>query len=245
MLSQLALIALSSVSLAFLALAIRLFRSAWGTERRAELFVGVFFAAIGAEVLAYGFTDREAGIGIALSVAVSSCAMLAFVRTVFRPNDRWALILSLVLGASISAVYIVPHLLGGPTPAIRILWSISRSTALLWSFFECARYYGLMRRRVALGLAEPVVANRFLLWSLWTAGTAMLPLSGLGLRLLALTGLVSDFTTTREPTAGAFIFAGMLFMSLSVAAISLALSFFPPTVYKNWITNRAAARQGA
>ena len=171
----LALVALTTVSLAFMALAFRLFRGVWGTERHAEIFVGIFCAAIGAEILGYGFTDSEAGIAIAASVAISSCALLVFARTVFRPEERWALVLAVLLGVTISGVYSFPHLFGEPTPAIRILWSVSRSAALLWAFFECARYYGLMRRRVALGLAEPVVANRFLFWSLSTAGTAMLP----------------------------------------------------------------------
>ena len=37
---------------------------------------------------------------------------------------------------------------------------------LLWGAVESLRYYALMRRRLRLGLADPLVTNRFLLWGL-------------------------------------------------------------------------------
>ena len=42
--------------------------------------------------------------------------------------------------------------------------------AFAWGGFEALRYFFLLRRRQALGLADPVVTNRFLLWAIadWT-----------------------------------------------------------------------------
>ncbi|MFK7894917.1 MAG: hypothetical protein AB8G23_03725 [Myxococcota bacterium] len=40
--------------------------------------------------------------------------------------------------------------------------SAIRGIPFLWGFCEALRYYAQMRRRLTLGLADPVVANRFL-----------------------------------------------------------------------------------
>jgi hypothetical protein len=51
-------------------------------------------------------------------------------------------------------------------------------THQLWNMTESYRYWGLLRRRIALGLADPLVTNRFFLWgtgsllssaAIWTA----------------------------------------------------------------------------
>lgn len=231
---------LSAVCLAFFALAVRLFRQADGESGRAERLIGVFFAAVGVEVLTYVFSTAAAGPAVGVAVAVSSCALLAFVRTVFRPAEGWARGLAWTLGVAIPAVFIGPFFVGGPTAEMRILWSVFRSTALLWAFAECALYHARMRRQLAIGLADPIVANRFLLWSFWTAGTAVLPISGLVLRLLARAGLVEDYTVTREPGLGVILFACVIFSGLAISAVSLWLSFTPPAAYKRWVTRRAA-----
>ena len=234
----LATIVLCAVSLFFVALALRLFRKSDGPQHRAEQLIATFFLAIAAEILLYTVGKSTMGGAIGLAISVSSCALLAFVRTVFRREARWATWLAYGLGAALSVVYIVPHLLGEPTLAIRLAWSALRATALLWAVIECARFHVRMRRRVRLGLADPIVANRFLLWAFWTGGTAALPISGLGLRLMAWAGLVQDYTVTREATFGAFVYAAVIFFSLATAAISLWLSFYPPAFYKRWIASR-------
>ncbi len=236
---------LSCVCLAFVALAIRLFRQAEGESGRAERMIGVFFAAVGVEVVTYILSDAAAGLAVGVAVAVSSCALLAFVRTVFRPSEKWARGLAWALGIVIPVVFIGPHLLGGPTPEVRIAWSVFRSTALLWAFLECALYHARMRRQLAIGLADPIVANRFLLWSFWTAGTALLPTSGLVGRLRARGGLVEDYTVSREPGVGVFVFAAIIFSGLLVSAVSLWLSFTPPAAYKRWVIRRAGSASPA
>ena len=52
----------------------------------------------------------------------------------------------------------------------------------VWTAFEGFRYYGMMKKRMALGLADAVVTNRFLLWALcglvsltWNARVGGLP----------------------------------------------------------------------
>ena len=235
---------LCGVPIAFMALAARiLVRSLHveGALAAADRWIALFFLAVGGEIIGYMVTAQEPGLRIGIAVAISSCSLLAFVRTVFRPVQGWALGLAWVLGLSISAVFIVPHFAGGPTPEIRIAWSLLRSSALLWAFCECTLYYRRMKRQLAIGLGDPVVANRFLLWACWTAGTAMLPLSGLGLRLLARAGLVEDYTTTRTADLGAIVYATVIGTSLLVAAVSLWLSFTPPAGYRRWLLQSVAS----
>jgi hypothetical protein len=42
-----------------------------------------------------------------------------------------------------------------------------RTAAALGIAFESFRYWRMLRRRLRLGLADPVVTNRFLLWGIW------------------------------------------------------------------------------
>ena len=52
------------------------------------------------------------------------------------------------------------------TPALLLL--CTAQVAYFWSAFEAFRYRGLLRRRIPLGLADPLVADRFGLWG-WTS----------------------------------------------------------------------------
>jgi hypothetical protein len=106
-----------------------------------------------------------------------------------------------------------------PVGVLGLLTIGSRSAALLWLFFESASYARSMRRRLRLGLADPIVANRFVLWAIWTGALALIPLFVLGLR-----------------AALAVLGAGG---ATAVAAGWLA--FFPPASYQRWIGARAVA----
>ena len=229
------------IVLAFAGLGLKLFWAAHRQKSHAEWMVGSFFLGIALELACYATKLAAHDLIKGIAVTLSSVALMAFVRKVFRPKDAWAQVLFWTLALTIGAVFIVAPLLSETTLAIRLAWSALRGCALFWAFAECTAYYRRMNRRVVLGLAEPVVANRFLLWSLWTGGTAMLPLSGLVLRILTWAGLVTDYTQSREATLGAFVFAAILFSSLVVAAAGLWLSFFPPKFYKTWIERRASA----
>ena len=53
-----------------------------------------------------------------------------------------------------------------PGGAYWVSW-VLRTGALLWLAFESLRYWSLLRRRLRLGLADPLVTNRFLLLGIW------------------------------------------------------------------------------
>jgi len=96
--------------------------------------------------------------------------MLDFVRRVFRPGAAWALVLQIGMTAVLWGGWFVDALQGGlvaaiPGPYFWLCFSVI-GTYPLWMAVEAFNYWGMMRKRVTLGLAEPLVANRFLLWSI-------------------------------------------------------------------------------
>jgi hypothetical protein len=98
---------------------------------------------------------------------------VSFIRLVFRPHERWALALTVGVVAAILAGFWGAAASGAFTTAEQplVCFWVDLAARLLgsgWLVFEGARYYGLMRRRMRVGLADAVVTNRFLLWT--TAG---------------------------------------------------------------------------
>jgi hypothetical protein len=160
----------------------------------------------------------------------------AFTRRVFRPVEPWARALlgaiSLVLAAGYAASAAGGGFGGGmESGAYRLLYG-SYTAVAIWVLAEPLRYWTAMRRRLRLGLADPVVVNRFFLWS---AGSLA--------RLLML--LVGG-----APILVAHLFesvAGMSFAMTTVALLGLVvvgsywLTFFPTQAYLRLVARRAGA----
>lgn len=99
----------------------------------------------------------------------------------------------------------------------------------VWNAIESFRYYGLMRRRASLGLADPIVTNRFLLWgtgsvfaalAIWTASVPFVFASDVA-RLEAITPAIRIVTAI-----------------LGVVSVSCSLlAFLPPTWYRRRIVS--------
>ena len=102
---------------------------------------------------------------------------LVFVVRVFRPDEAWAKALA---GGMLALLWggvagrrgeRQPSATSSQRSGARAWWCEYAViwTYSLWSMAESYRYWSAMRKRAAIGLADPVVANRFLLW-----GTASL-----------------------------------------------------------------------
>lgn len=165
------------------------------------------------------------------------CLVLAFVVSVFRPGRAWARGLVVAAGAVMAAGfagYAAGGGLGHGRPEGLFYWlefAVIGSYPL-WVAGESFRYYALMRRRRALGLAEPVVTNRFLLW-----GVASL----LTLAAIWTVTLPALLLGPRAPMAEAapFLMATAVWGIAAVAAY--ALTFFPPRAYRAWLERGAAS----
>ena len=99
-----------------------------------------------------------------------------------------------------------------------------------WTAFDALRHYALLRRRVRLGLADPVVANRMLLWGLMGAGAvACVVVDSLLLYLGGESGRELGVPLVTAATG----------LGVSVCMI---LAFWPPAAYLDRIRGRASQR---
>jgi hypothetical protein len=108
--------------------------------------------------------------------------------------------------------------------------------------FESFRYWLQLRRRQRLGLADPVVTDRFLLWSIWAACATLNLVADLASR-----SLYWLFFGTVEPVAehlAALVVPTIIVTMVLgvVSAVTLFLTFFPTPAYQRWVSKRSAQR---
>ena len=178
-------------------------------------------------------------IGEVLIVLGCSC-FLFFNAKVFRPTERWstaaAALGSLVLAACGFAVVVAfsstadMALVTERTRTGTILFLLVLVAGQGWTALEGMRHYRMMRRRLALGLAEPVVTNRFLLWGI--SGLVSLTWNGVVNAYL----LAGVNINTHPVPVFAVSFGGL------VTAACLVLTFMPPAWYVRWVERERASR---
>jgi hypothetical protein len=204
----------------------------------AEAWIGAFFvaSALGAETAmrAIGSTDRALAsrwlfIGVCALTVATVCGY-AFTYTVFRRGEPWAR--GIVLAGTLLAVWGAWYQLSGPsgTPdmtGLRVEFLVGRFACFSWGTYEALHAYAMARRRFALGMADPIVVNRFLLFGIWFGGMGAMPLT------LAVTRILGGASAQ----AAANGLGPKLVGSLMVVA--LVLTFFPPRRYRQWVTNSA------
>lgn len=166
------------------------------------------------------------------------CCYLFFTAKVFRPAEMWAMWAaaagSLVLvGGGIQNIYsflvsadtaeMVARARVGLAPIVTVL-----GLYYVWTAFEGFRYYMMMKKRMALGLADAVVTNRFLLWAFaglvslaWNSVSAGCLVAGIDLR---------STVPLLATSAGGF-----------ANTILLVLIFMPPAAYTRWVMRSARA----
>ncbi|MGH0032778.1 MAG: hypothetical protein ACQGVC_23540 [Myxococcota bacterium] len=115
--------------------------------------------------------------------------------------------------------------------------------SFVWVASESWRYWGAQRKRLRIGLADPVVANRFALWGAWSSATAALAFSDLAARV-AYVWSTGETTVVIVEKAMPIIVVTVAITAIvgAVAAASLWLTFFPTRRYLGWIEARHASR---
>jgi hypothetical protein len=178
-------------------------------------------------------------LGLAATLAGIAC-FYAFTWRVFRPGSRaargvlWAACLALAVqwvgllsassrGASLDEI--VPH-----TRPWALAIVLTLALGFLWTAVESLTYHALLRRRLALGLADPVVTNRFLLWGL--SGLATVALSA----TVAASLLAGHAPLRDTPPLVCIALAGV------VSAGTWYLAFLPPAPYLRFLRRREPAR---
>lgn len=224
---------------------VRLVRLAARTRRLPELLMGIGVLGIGPVgfggiVVASGLAhdapalSRLVAGAASAAVALGVAAKFLFNWRIYRPSSRLVALVSLVGVVAAAGTLAAENIATGfDTAAWRGPgWHVARSVlqvgCLLWGAGEALLYWRRMRRRVALGLADPLVADRFLLWGIG-AGAAGLG-SAIGTAVLLVSG--------RAPLEQTWVTMSSSLHGL-VAAAALWLAFLPPAAYRRRVRARA------
>jgi hypothetical protein len=159
-----------------------------------------------------------------------------FTLRVFRPGVLWARVLVVAITAGVVwlalwqvAVQGLDAFVLDRHAGVWRLHGIPAMAALVWGAAESLRYHALLRRRLGLGLADPVVTDRMRLWGLGLI--AAVAISAIDLVLIETTGV--GLVGTR--------FGGILVGVLGLgAAGAIWLAFLPPDAYLRGVAARAA-----
>jgi hypothetical protein len=162
-----------------------------------------------------------------------------FTWQVFRPAAAWGRA-AVAIGIACMAASLVASLhavAGAPADASSqavarnpvFLGMAGYSGCFLWTAIEGLLQHRNARRRAALGLGDPVVANRFLLWGVFG-------LMATGINAASLAGNALGVDPSRSPLV--LVPMGVLGF---VASAAMYLAFLPPARYLAFVRGRAAA----
>lgn len=215
----------------------RLLLLARRTRKLPELAIGLNFVLAGAvgyalllaaesmRVLPAPWDGRASFAGVtAISIGAGFVAL--FSRAVFRPTSFPAGFALLVLLAWLSLGVFgswMLHVLGIESGLGGWLGRWGPNLGLLvaygWAAFEPLRFHLLMRRRMRIGMGDPLVANRLLLWGIGTFAVAGVAAIHLVAQLLGRFELPPSWI-------------GVVSLLVLAAAIAEWLAFFPPRAWR-------------
>jgi hypothetical protein len=222
---------------------IRLVRLARRTREVPELMIGSCFLSGGAigypasvaamlMISKYPAAARPMAWANAVGLAVAAACILVAWWKIYHPASRWgpwvvslwtALVAAVVLmELGRSAAELAPG--ANPWEAHRILVQGGAFLAIAWSGF---RYHARLRRRMRIGLADPVVVNRIWLWNLAASGVTLQCAY-----ILAIPYLNAIFDAERVAPA----FYGITGL---IIALCITHAFYPPQGYLERIRRRA------
>jgi hypothetical protein len=184
-----------------------------------------------------------------LAMAIGAAAAYVFTWKTFQPDRWWAKAIVVAGCACLAVGYAIEALFEGFAPVMFagpghwIGWA-GRTAATLGIAFESFRYWLMLRRRLRLGLADPVVANRFLLWAVWAACSTLNFVADLASRSFywlwygTIQPVPEYLATLVAPTIAVTMVLG------AVSAVTLFLTFFPTPAYLRWVESRAGSVSG-
>jgi len=167
-------------------------------------------------------------IGNLLSILSSVAVGLAMWK-IFRTRNPWARILFWTLTAVVAVdwcwiTFSGPAIEGWVFSEKKFWMQLACATFSLWAVIECFRNYRMMKKRVALGFCEPLVANQVLLWAFSLSASLIVNVGeSLLNRFFGITLLQSSALLLSVVGLGVGANLGMWF------------AFFPPAYYRAWL----------
>jgi hypothetical protein len=244
-------IAVGVMVLANAVVGLSLLRTAARTRRAPELLIGLGLTGMGPvsqALTAFAGTGRLPAGEVdpvlhglaAVGSTVGMCCIYGFVLVVFRPGVAWARVLT-----ALAVVTLVAANVGSVASLLRAApdvhsrevlhgWGVvillGFTLAFGWAALESGAYWWNARKRLRLGLIDPVVANRFLLWAVASASAFLLGVCFTGLQL------------DGQQVTGALLPSLLTMVVSLVTGSAMYLAFLPPRAYLAWVERRAGAR---
>ncbi len=242
------LIGMSAYSMVGLVAGLRLLRLARRTGELPERLIGGAFltgAMLGYPTLIVADRLRAVAPDPALvlffvgwaGLVVAALCLLAFWQRVYHP-DRIAARRTLWVGSALLVASLVGLLLthSAGAQAAASPWYlpglVAQGAAYALNGWASARYWRMLRRRLSLGLSDPVVVNRILLWSMAASAVT----------LQYLYSIIRVVVTGGSSISG---FGIALISSLGlISAGTMLLAFLPPRCYLLRIERRSQGETG-
>jgi hypothetical protein len=163
-----------------------------------------------------------------------SAALFVGVWRVFHPDRVWARTLA-VTGVTASLAVGIAWVSVGLHSEVRgadpgtLLFHVARASSYVWGGIASFRHWNRLRRRWRVGLVEHVIAQQFFLWGLASLATvALIALIAANHILLGASPLASQQGVTLLALLGL------------LAGTTIYSAFFPPLLYRRWMTLRTA-----
>lgn len=232
------------VPVVFWALSVRLFRAANRSRALPELLVGIYFllvpVGISLSIRVGRFHPDAAWIVRAaanLLFTAGGVALTLFAWSVFRRDVRWARLLAFGGSAAVVLGWAVAIPLGIYASDLSLFLLLPVYVSYVWVFAESLRYFLALRRRQRLGLADPVLVNRFLLFAIWTGSVGAITLLGVcGSIVQVARGTFHDGGGLGDP----LILLVTRVLAVPIA-VSIFLTFLAPARYHAWLRTRTSA----
>lgn len=207
------------------------------------------YSSLGGDGLPIG-ADLESRL-LAISTGASSIGALcvyAFTWRTFRADAGWARALVVAAALAFTATWSYQAATGAfvvvvfPGPAYWLERAVYCG-AFAWVGIEALRYFGSLRRRARIGLADPVVTHRFWLWGMWATATFVFSLADLCARIayVRTTG-ETEILLVEKAMPIIFVTVALTALLGAIAAVCLWLTFFPTRRYVDWVSSHYADR---
>lgn len=232
----LGLLGAAAFSLASAVVGIRLLRLAARTRQAPEFAMGLAFVVSGAVgfplltasgfLLAAGASELArftTGLGL-LSLFAGYVGLSIGCWRIYRPTARWPRLPiaagTLLLLAAVAVTFVSDDRRPGSPRDVAIWSGIGMGIlAFGWNAVESFSLYRQLRRRLALGLAEPEIVNRVLMWGIGSFAACVMTFYSVAARLVV----------------GPLLGEGHRLVSSGfglIAAVAIGLAFFPPAAYR-------------
>jgi len=214
----------------------RLIRLSRRTGEAPERLLGISFALTGVAyvgwtlpyVVAMGPMAEPSDFAAWIVYSIGCVPYLLFVRVVFRPGPGWPQWLVIVSVAALALSATVLTLSGDRYPGLAnpffwIQW-LGYTAPCVWLTIEAVLCRRNAVRRARIGLADPIIVNRYLLLGIFGLFQVFACLSDI---------LMGSDLATYQAASG---LADILLGGSELAGIAtLWLAFFPPKAYLDWV----------